>query len=55
MATITASTTTTYNLFHLADLQVAREGTRLVIIAVEESLKQILGLQGALILAVLTG
>ena len=51
----TTKTITTYNLFHLDGHQVAREGTHLVIIVVEESPKQTSGLQGARIQAVLTG
>ena len=55
METTTTKTITTYNLFHLDGLQVAREGTHLVIIVVEESPKQPSGLQGARIQAALTG
>ena len=51
----TTKTITTYNLFHLDGHRVAREGTHLVIIVVEESPKQTSGLQGARIQAVLTG
>ena len=51
----TIKTITTYNLFHLDGHRVAREGTHLVIIVVEESPKQTSGLQGARIQAVLTG
>ena len=51
----TIKTITTYNLFRLDGHRVARGGTHLVIIVVEESPKQILGLQGARIQAVLIG